>query len=249
MERRMLQIETLSKRYGETVALAGASIAFRAGTVHTILGENGSGKSTLVKLLSGIVQPDGGTVTFDGQPFVGRRPADFQAAGFSTVFQEVLIAPDRSVTDNILLGLDGLWTRRVARGRRRETASAALSRFAITDVPLDAPAGSLPLAAQQLIVLARAVVRRPRVLILDEVTAALDFADRESVFKLMRQLAAEGAILLFITHRMDEVMGLSDRISVLRSGHVIKTEERGVSTPAELLKAMAPQTAAELSHA
>jgi len=245
----MLQIETLSKRYGETVALAGASIAFRAGTVHTILGENGSGKSTLVKLLSGIVQPDGGTVTFDGQPFVGRRPADFQAAGFSTVFQEVLIAPDRSVTDNILLGLDGLWTRRVARGRRRETASAALSRFAITDVPLDAPAGSLPLAAQQLIVLARAVVRRPRVLILDEVTAALDFADRESVFKLMRQLAAEGAILLFITHRMDEVMGLSDRISVLRSGHVIKTEERGVSTPAELLKAIAPQTAAELSHA
>lgn len=244
----MLDIENVSKRYGETVALSGASIAFRAGTVHTILGENGSGKSTMVKLLSGIVQPDGGTIRLNGQPFSGRAPADFQAAGFATVFQEVLIAPDRTVTDNILLGLDGLIRRRVPRERRRETAAAALGRFATTDVPLDAPAGSLPLAVQQLIVLARAVVRKPRILILDEVTAALDYADRESVFRLMRQLAGEGSLLLFITHRMDEVMSLSDRISILRGGRVVRTEDCGVSTPAELLKAMAPQTAAELSH-
>ena len=245
----MLEIKDLSKRYGETVALSGATIAFRAGTVHTILGENGSGKSTLVKLLSGIVQPDGGTVTLDGRAFSGRGPSDFQAAGFATVFQEVLIAPDRTVTDNILLGLDGLVQRKVPREKRREMAAAALSRFAVTDVPLDAPAGQMPLAAQQLIVLARAVVRRPRILILDEVTAALDYADRESVFKLMRQLAAEGSLLLFITHRMDEVMSLSDRISILRGGKVVRSEDKGVSTPAELLKAMAPQTAAELSHA
>jgi ribose transport system ATP-binding protein len=244
----MLEIENLSKRYGETVALAGATIAFRAGTVHTVLGENGSGKSTLVKLLSGIVQPDRGTMKLDGRSFSGARPADFQAAGFATVFQEVLIAPERSVTDNILLGLDGLITRKVPRARRRETAAAALARFAVTDVPLDALAGGMPLAAQQLIVLARAVVRRPRFLILDEVTAALDFADRESVFRLMRELASEGSTLLFITHRMDEVMTLSDRISVLRSGNVVSTEERGVSTPAELLRAMAPRTAAELAH-
>jgi ABC-type sugar transport system ATPase subunit len=245
----MLDIENVSKRYGETVALSEATIAFRPGTVHTILGENGSGKSTMVKLLSGIVEPDGGSMRFDGRPLTGNCPADFQAAGFATVFQEVLIAPDRTVTDNILLGLDGLIRRKVARDKRRETAAAALARFAVTDVPLDAPAGSLPLAAQQLIVLARAVVRRPRVLILDEVTAALDYADRESVFKLMRQLASEGSLLLFITHRMDEVMSLSDRISILRGGKVVKTEDCGASTPAELLKAMAPQTAAELSHA
>jgi ABC-type sugar transport system ATPase subunit len=244
----MLDVEYVSKRYGETVALSGATITFRPGTVHTILGENGSGKSTLVKLLSGIVQPDGGTVRLDGKPFSGRGPADFQAVGFATVFQEVLIAPDRTVTDNILLGLDGLLKRRIPRDQRRATAAAALGRFAITDVPLDAPAGSLPLAAQQLIVLARAVVRRPRILILDEVTAALDYADRESVFALMRQLADEGSLLLFITHRMDEVMSLSDRITILRGGKVVKTEDCGASTPAELLKAMAPQTAAELLH-
>ncbi|MDQ6434665.1 ATP-binding cassette domain-containing protein [Mesorhizobium sp. LHD-90] len=245
----MLEVRAISKRYGETVALSEASIGFRAGTIHTILGENGSGKSTLVKLLSGIVQPDAGKILLDGKPFSGRGPATFQAAGFATVFQEVLIAPDRSVTDNILLGLDGLLRRNVPRGERKARAQAVLSRFARTHVPLDAPAGQLPLAAQQLVVLARAVVRNPRILILDEVTAALDFADREAVFSLMRALAGQGTLILFITHRMDEVMALSDRISILRGGKVVRTEERGASTPAELLKAMAPQTAAELAHA
>ncbi|WP_442579537.1 ATP-binding cassette domain-containing protein [Mesorhizobium sp. ASY16-5R] len=244
----MLEVRAISKRYGETVALSGASIGFRAGTIHTILGENGSGKSTLVKLLSGIVQPDAGQILLGGKPFSGRDPATFQAAGFATVFQEVLIAPDRSVTDNILLGLDGLLKRNVPRNQRKARAEAVLARFARTQVPLDAPAGLLPLAAQQLVVLARAVVRVPKILILDEVTAALDFADREAVFSLMRELAGQGTLILFITHRMDEVMGLSDRISILRGGKVVRTEERGASTPAELLKAMAPQTAAELAH-
>lgn len=244
----MLEVKSVSKRYGETVALSDASIAFRAGTIHTILGENGSGKSTLVKLLSGIVQPDTGAILLDGGAFVARNPAAFQAAGFATVFQEVLIAPERSVTDNILLGLDGLLKRNVPRGERRDRAAEVLNRFAKTPVPLDLPAGLLPLAAQQLVVLARAVVRNPKILILDEVTAALDFADREAVFDLMRALAAKGCLILFITHRMDEVMALSDRISILRGGKVVRTEERGVSTPAELLRAMAPQTAAELAH-
>ncbi|WP_315928619.1 ATP-binding cassette domain-containing protein [Mesorhizobium sp. SP-1A] len=244
----MLKVEGVSKRYGETVALADASIDFRAGTVHTILGENGSGKSTLVKLLSGIVQPDSGGIVLNGKTFSGRNPVAFQSAGFATVFQEVLIAPERSVTDNILLGLDGLLKRNVPRGERRERARAALARVARTPVPLARPAGLLPLAAQQLVVLARAVARDPRILILDEVTAALDFADRATVFELMRALADKDRLVLFITHRMDEVMALSDRISILRGGKVVRTEERGVSSPDELLKAMAPLTAAELVH-
>jgi ABC-type sugar transport system ATPase subunit len=245
----MLTIEGLSKKYGETVALDRASVSFRAGTVHTILGENGSGKSTLVKLLSGIVAPDSGTIALDGSPVTARNPAGFQAQGFATAFQEVLIARDRSVTDNILLGLDGLFTRRIPRHARRDRAATVLARFARTPINLDAPAGTLPLAAQQLVVLARAVARNPRVLILDEITAALDFNDRETVFAFMRDRAAAGCLILFITHRMDEVMALSDDITVLRSGHVVATQARNATTPAELLRLMAPRTARKLQNA
>jgi len=241
----MLEIANLSKHYGETIALDDASIAFSAGTVHTIMGENGSGKSTLVKLLSGVVAPDRGRILIDGAPFAGRNPAAFQARGFATVYQEVLIAPDRSVTDNILLGYDGPFRRNLPRGARRQTAAATLSRYARTAVDLDIDAGALPLATQQLVVLARALVRKPRILILDEVTAALDFNDRETVFTLIEALAREGCLVLFISHRMDEVLRLSDRITILRSGKVVETFDRADATPELLLARMAPEIVEE----
>jgi ABC-type sugar transport system ATPase subunit len=140
----MLEISNLSKRYGETVALDGASVAFAAGTVHTIMGENGSGKSTLVKLLSGIISPDRGEIRVDGVPFSGRDPAAFQARGFATVFQEVLVAPDRTVTDNILLGYDGIITRRLPRAERRRTVADVLSTCARTAIDLDVEVGLPP---------------------------------------------------------------------------------------------------------
>ncbi len=244
----MLEIANLSKRYGETVALDGASVSFAAGSIHTIMGENGSGKSTLVKLLSGIVLPDRGEIRLDGVPFSGRSPAAFQARGFATVFQEVLIAPDRTVTDNVLLGYDGIVSRRMPRSARREAARDALALCTPLGVDLDAEAGDLPLATQQLVVLARALVRKPRILILDEVTAALDFTDRETVFRLMERLAAEGCLILFISHRMDEVMRLSSRITVLRSGKVVETLDRADATPERLLSRMAPEIVAERAH-
>ena len=245
----ILEIEDVTKTYGETVALDGVSIAFRPGTIHTILGENGSGKSTLVKLLSGIVLPDRGTIRIAGKPLAGRDPAAFQAAGIATVYQEVLLAPHRSVVDNVLLGLDGLLLRRVPRAERRGLVERTLGGFASTPIGLDQAAGDLSLAAQQLVVLARAVVRRPRIMILDEVTAALDFSDREAVFRLMERLAREGVLLLFISHRMDEVMRLSDRISILRSGRLVTTLDKAEATPDQLLGLMAPEIARELAHA
>ncbi|MGB3541103.1 MAG: ATP-binding cassette domain-containing protein [Mesorhizobium sp.] len=237
----MLEIEDLSKRYGETVALSDARISFRAGTVHTILGENGSGKSTLVKLLGGIVQPDRGSVRLDGKLIRANGPGDLRALGFATVFQEVLVAPDRTVADNILLGYDSLFRRAVARNGRHALASETLAAFAVTPIPLGVLAGDVPLASQQLVVLARALVRKPRILILDEVTAALDFADRESVFRLMRRLAEAGNLIIFITHRMDEVMSLSDDVTVLRGGKVVTTLARGGFEPEQLLALMAPE--------
>lgn len=243
----MLEIKDLSKRYGETVALDGADISLEPGEIHTILGENGSGKSTLVKLLSGIIAPDRGSIRHEGTDMAGANPAAFQAHGFATVFQEVLLAPLRSVADNIVLGYDGLLRRRIKRRERNSVAARALAEFVVTEVPLEVEAGRLPLAAQQLVVLARALVRRPRTLILDEATAALDFADREAVFALMRRLADQGCLIVFITHRMDEVMSLSDRVTVLRSGRVVTTLEHAELDPEELLMLMAPVTTGALS--
>ncbi|MDQ2802225.1 MAG: ATP-binding cassette domain-containing protein [Pseudomonadota bacterium] len=244
-----LEAADLSKHYGQTVALDRAHLAFAAGTIHAILGENGSGKSTLVKLFSGIVPPSRGAIRIEGHTVRRFEPAALQALGVATVFQEVLVAPNRSVTDNILLGMDGMFRRRVKRAARREAALRALAPIARAPVDPDALVSRLPLAARQLVVLARALARKPRILILDEVTAALDFADREAVFQMMEGFARAGGLVLFISHRMDEVIRLADRVTVMRSGRVVDTLDRGAASSAHLLRLMAPAAAAELGDA
>jgi ribose transport system ATP-binding protein len=236
----MIALEGVAKRYGETVALHGIDVTMTAGQVHTILGENGSGKSTLVKLLSGVVRPDQGRIRLDGEPVTLSDPTAARQHGIATVFQEVLLAPTRSVLDNIFLGYDGLWARRLPQHRRREVAEAVLSRFARSMPDLSARGGEVPLAQQQLVVLARALVRDPRILILDEVTAALDVTDRDVLFEALRGFVADGRLVVFISHRLDEVRRLSDRVTVLRSGRAVETLERGQVTSERLLQLMIP---------
>jgi ribose transport system ATP-binding protein len=189
-----------------------------------------------------------GVIRVDGHQIQRVSPAAFQAVGVATVHQEVLVAPDRSVVDNILLGLDGLIRRRVPRNRRRFVAADALALITKTGIDLDAPAGRLPLAARQLVVLARALARRPRVLILDEATAALDFGDREAVFLTMESFARAGGLILFISHRMDEVIRLADRVTILRNGRVVETAPRRSLSSEQMLRLMAPAAAAEIVH-
>lgn len=244
----MLEVIGLSKRYGETIALDDVTLTFERGLVHALLGENGSGKSTLVKLLSGVIPPSAGLIRIDGK-VVGRKgPAEIQRLGVSTVFQEVLLAPDRTVADNVLLGSGALFGRRLSRIEKRNRAAEILARITGTPIDLDATAGSLSLAEAQLVVLARALVRHPTVLILDEVTAALDLPDREAVFGMAASHVQRGGLMLFISHRMDEVLRLADRVIILRNGRVVDTLTRSEATAELLLRLMAPAAAEELIH-
>lgn len=236
-----LEIRELGKRYGQTVALSDATVTFQPGAIHTILGENGSGKSTMLKILSGVVAPSEGRVVLNGQDIHARSPFDMQRLGLATVFQEVLIAPHRSVTDNIFLGCDGFIRRAHDRRKRLETARALMAALARFPIDVAGNAGSLPLAAQQLVVIARAFVRLPSILLLDEATAALDYADRDLVFDAVEDYARAGNIVVFISHRMEEVRRLSDRVTVLRSGRVIETLERAEISSQRLLDLMAPE--------
>ncbi|WP_292051861.1 ATP-binding cassette domain-containing protein [Martelella sp.] len=240
-----LDMENVTKRYGETIALENASVAFRPG-IHTILGENGSGKSTMLKLLSGVVAPSEGRILLNGNPVSPRNPRDMQDLGLSTVFQEVLIAPHRSVVENIFLGYDQPFRRRISKADRAKLAGELLGSISRFPVPLDVPAGELPLATQQLVVLARAFVRLPSILLLDEATAALDYADRDMVFEIVEDYAAAGNIVIFISHRLEEVKRLSHKVTVLRSGRIVETLEEGDISSEKLLKLMAPEVAAHV---
>lgn len=238
---RSLKVDGLGKRYGETVALTGATVEFKPGSVHTILGENGSGKSTLLKILSGIVQQSEGHVFLNGERVSASGPHDMQELGLATVFQEVLISPHRSVIENVFLGYDRMFSRNIQKSHRTAATRMLLEAIARFGIDPHVPAGTLPLAAQQLVVIARAFARLPSILLLDEATAALDYADRDQVFEAVEDYARAGHIVIFISHRMEEVKRLSDRVTVLRSGRVVETIEREAISSALLFKLMAPE--------
>lgn len=237
-----LDVRGISKRYGETQALKDVDITFEPGTVHTVFGENGSGKSTLIKVLSGIVIPDEGSVRMGETLVRNYSPGAMKRLGIVPVMQEVLVAPNRSVLDNIFLGYDGLLRRRIPYGQRAALAETTLARITHTRIDLSQTVEAIPLPQQQLVVIARALVNNPSVLILDEATAALDVGDRETLFEAIRKLTNEGKIVIYISHRMDEVLALSDSVTVLRSGQKVATVPRAEVTAAKLLHLVQPET-------
>jgi rhamnose transport system ATP-binding protein len=232
----VLAMRGISKRFGATRALDGVSLDLRGGEVHALVGENGAGKSTLIKVMTGVHQPDEGTVLVDGEPATLHSAADAQARGIAAIFQEPLIFPDLSVAENIFIGHRDQG--RVVHWKRMCADAAEI--LARLDVHIDPrmPASGLPVAAQQAIEIAKAISLDVRVLIMDEPTAALSAHEVERLFRQVRRLRDEGVAVLFISHRLDEVFELADRISVFRDGRHVATHARDDVTRADLVAAM-----------
>ena len=238
----MVEARDVGKRYPGVIALDGVSVALRAGQIHALLGENGAGKSTLIGILSGISVPDGGELFVDGAPATFANAADAQAAGVTTIHQEQSLAPDLSVLENIFLGRElhrGGWARGLLDKRAmRERVSDLYADFGLTTADLDRPAGELGALKQHVVQILKALAFDARLVILDEPTSGLADHERLSLFGHMRLLRDRGVAILWVTHRLDELFGLADVISVLRDGRHVATVDPDEQTPDSLVRLM-----------
>ncbi|MGE3830772.1 MAG: ATP-binding cassette domain-containing protein, partial [Parvibaculaceae bacterium] len=183
----LLEAKDIRRTFGETIALDSCSLTVQPGEIHAVVGENGSGKSTLIKILSGIVRAESGTLQWQGRPARFTSPKAAQEAGIATVFQETLVLPDMSIRDNVMLGLDGVIRRKARAAREGELVREALNIVGIGNLDIERLTGTLSLANRQLVGVARSLMRPWRLLILDESTSAIDIEDRDRLFAALRQ--------------------------------------------------------------
>ncbi|MCX5515038.1 sugar ABC transporter ATP-binding protein [Kaistia algarum] len=233
-----LKLSGISKAYGGVRALTDIDFAAAPASIHAVLGENGAGKSTLIKIISGVVAPDHGTLSFEGNEVRFATPKDANAVGIVSIFQELSVVPDLSVADNIsIVGPPkrfGLIDQRAQRRRAEEL----LARVGCEDInPLE-HVRNLPLSRRQMVEIAKALGRDPKLLILDEATSALTASDVERVYEILHKLRRDGLTLLYISHRMHEIQELADHISVFRNGRHVSTFATGDKTEDEVVQMM-----------
>jgi ribose transport system ATP-binding protein len=219
----MFELRGVDKRFDAVVALNNASLNVKPGEVHALLGSNGSGKSTMIKILAGLVNPNAGEILIDGSPVEIRNGYDSRKLGIATAFQDLSLIPTMSVRDNILLGNEpknalGLVDQRAS----DEIISRLLERFQIDCDPDDYVQTLMP-STQTMLEVAKAVALKPRLLLLDEVTAALHYDEIQVLFSVMRELKEEGIAMVYVTHRMNEVFEVCDRTTIMRSGESVIT--------------------------
>ncbi len=239
----LLQVDGLTKRYGNVTVLRDVSLEVRPGEIHALLGANGAGKSTLCKIVSGLVPKSEGEMTLDGHSFAPSNKQDAEAAGVEIVQQELNLIPTLSVAENLLLTR---LPRRFGAIDSRELhrrAAQILDRFGLADVASDALVGSLGVGRQQMVEIAAALARQCKLLILDEPTAALSGSESEQLFAHLTRLRDEGVAIIYISHRLDEVARLSDRVTVLRDGALVNTQATATLTTDAMVDLMSGETA------
>ena len=234
----IIQLSRLSKCFEGVTALDEVSFEIRAGEVHAVVGENGAGKSTLMKLLAGVHEPDDGEIRIDTRSVRLKNPREARRQGISIVFQELNLFPHRTVAANVFANreLIGRWGG-VRRGAMREATRRALSEMAVRLSP-DALVGPLAIGEKQLVEIARTLAQQSRIIILDEPTSALNETESHRLFEIVRRLSGKGITIIYVSHRMEDVFAIADRITVLRDGRYQGTYETAATTIPQIIAAM-----------
>ena len=227
-EQALVQVRGLQKAFGATRALVNVSTDFRAGEIHCVLGENGAGKSTLGKILGGLYQADAGELLIEGEKVSFTSPRAAHAAGVAMVYQELSLAPDLSVRANLWLGAEAASSpfSSISRRKEHERAASVVRKLGI-EVDLEQPVGQLPVAIQQLIEIGKSLMFSPRVIVFDEPTAMLGAVEKQKFFDVLRQLRGEGVAAVLVTHHIEDVMAVSDRVTIMRNGQVVDSFPMG----------------------
>ncbi len=238
-----LRMEGIGKSFPGVRALDGVSFEVRPGEVHALMGENGAGKSTLMKILAGAYQADAGQIFLDGQPVTLDTPQRAMEMGIGIIYQEFNLVPQLSVAANIYLGREpcGAVPGWVDFRKMQADAQAVMDNLGAR-LDVRTLVGRLPVAMQQMVEIAKATSRKTRIIAMDEPSATLTERELENLYRLIRQLRDEGVSIIYISHRMDEVFAISDRITVLRDGKTVGTVNRAEVTPDALIKMMVGRT-------
>ena len=234
----LLEAREISKHYGGIAALKSARFEVRAGEVHALMGENGAGKSTLAKVIAGSVRPDSGEILMEGRPVTIATPLEAQRHGIGIIYQELDLFPHLTVGENIAIRNLHFHEGAVNDARRIESFCRPFLEQVGLDCDSRISAGSLPIGRLQLLAIARALSMNARVILMDEPTSALFDDAAERLFERIAALKREGVAIVYVSHKMDEIFRICDRVTVLRDGETVETREIGSTTPAELIRLM-----------